>query len=61
MAKYLGIKFKDGEYKKYEWDKIDFTLTANSPHVFTVSEITSRELLLGTALENIKYYERIEE
>ncbi len=61
MAKYLGIKFKDGEYKKYEWDKIDFTLTSNSPCVVTVIEITSRELVFSTALENIKYYERIEE
>ncbi len=61
MAKYLGIKFKDGEYKKYEWDKIDFILRVNSPQVFTVTEITSGKLLFSTALENIKYYERIEE
>ena len=61
MAKYLGIKFKGGEYKKYEWDKVDFMLTPSPPHMFTVREIESGELLHSTAVENIKYYERVEE
>ena len=61
MAKYLGIKFKDGEYKKYMWDKIDFMLTSGPPHMFTVRETESGELLYCTAFENIKYYERVEE
>ena len=58
MIKYLGVKFKDGEYKKYEWDKVDFVVT-NVPELFVVR--SEGELLLGTPLENIKYYERVEE
>ena len=58
MIKYLGVRFKDGEYKKYEWDKVDFVVT-NVQELFVVR--SEGELLLATPLENIKYYERIEE
>lgn len=60
MTKYLGIKFKSGEYKKYEWDKINFSSTVNSPYLLVVRELESDELLLATTLDNIEYQERIE-
>lgn len=59
MPKYLGVKFKGGEYKKYEWDKVDFDTVCN--HTIFVVRNERAELLLCVPLENIKYYEGVEE
>lgn len=58
--KYLGVSLKSGEYKKYLWDNVEFdSSTGNLIVCDSNSELC--ELLLFVPLNNIEYYERIEE
>lgn len=58
MQKYLVIKLKNGESKKYLWDDISFGVE-NKVLVIWVNE--TGEMLLRVHVENVLYYERVME
>jgi hypothetical protein len=55
--KYLGVSLKSGEYKQYLWDNVTF----DAPTGNLVVRDLNGELVLFVPLNNIEYYERIEE
>ena len=58
MQKYLGVKLKNGEYKKYLWDDISFGVENK---VFVIWVNKTGEMLLRVHVENVLYYERVME
>ena len=56
MQKYLVVKLKNGESKKYLWDDISFGVE-NGVLVVWVDE--TDEMILRVPMENVLYYERV--
>ena len=58
MKKYLVIVLKIGVHRKYKWDDIDFQKEGTNN--FVVRDHITGELLFGTLMDNILFYEQVE-
>lgn len=58
MKKYLVIVLKTGVRRRYKWDDIDFQKEGTSS--FVVRDNITKNLLFGTLMDNILFYEQVE-
>ena len=58
MKRYLNIILKTGVHRRYKWDDIDFKKEGTSS--FVVRDRITEELLFGTLMDNILFYEQVE-